>query len=343
VIHSLASSLGIAAVVRCLGDRFRLDRRRPWRLRRRGAHPLLILPYHRVAPGPDELLLLPTRPDVFEAQIAHVTERYRVRPLEAALDALFAGELPPRSAAITFDDGYRDNLEYAYPILRKYNAPAPIFLATDFIGSGRVPPHDEIVRAVRRAGVLSARMEWKGRLVEFRFDSPAGLSAAIACLMGWLRACDVRETAALLSQVADLTRSSPGRSEAPAMLSWDEARSLRGDIITFGSHGRSHVACARLTRDQLDAELSGSRAVIERELGAPVRLFAYPFGKPGDIGPQVPEAVARAGYDYALTTVGVPADTGCDRFAVPRGGPVWETRAGAFAARLAWWRFAAGG
>jgi len=57
----------------------------------------------------------------------------------------------------------------------------------------------------------------------------------------------------------------------------------------------------------------------------------------------VPEAVARAGYDYALTTVGVPADMGCDRFAVPRGGPVWETRAGAFAARLAWWRCAAGG
>ncbi|HOW19347.1 MAG TPA: polysaccharide deacetylase family protein [Phycisphaerae bacterium] len=342
MIHSLASSLGIAAVVRRLGDRFRLDRRRPWLRRRRGAQPLLILPYHRVAPAPDDLLLSPTPPDVFEAQIAHVTGCYRVLPLEAALDALFAGGLPPRSAAITFDDGYRDNLEYAYPILKKYNAPATIFLATDFIGSGRLPPHDGIARAVRRAGVSSARMEWKGRLVEFRFDSPGGASAAIACLTGWLRACDSHETAALLSQVAEITKSSAGEREAPAMLSWDEARSLRGGIIAFGSHGRSHVACARLTREELDAELSGSRAVIERELGARVRLFAYPFGKPEDIGPHAPAAAARAGYEYALTTVGAPADMGCDRFAVPRGGPVWETRAGAFAARLAWWRFARG-
>jgi peptidoglycan/xylan/chitin deacetylase (PgdA/CDA1 family) len=343
VIYAVVNSLGIAAVVRWLGDRFEVDGRGRWPLRGRASQPLLVLPYHRVAPQPDDLLLSPVHPRVFEAQVAHVTRHYRVLPLDGALDQLFAGGLPPRAAAITFDDGYRDNLQYAYPILKKYGAPATIFLATDFIGTGRLPPHDEIARAVNGARVGSARAEWKGRAVDLDLDSAAGRAAAIAVLTGWLRGSDSRETKALLSQVGEITRVDPSGRAAPAMLSWDEARSMPGEIIAFGSHGRSHVACARLAPEELDAELRGARVTIERELRTRVRLFAYPFGKPEDVGPRAPEAARRAGYDYAVTTVGQLADRGSERFAVPRGGPVWEARASAFGTRLAWWRLSANG
>lgn len=335
MIPAVANSLGAVAVLRALGDRFVLDRRRRWPFRRRGSQSLLIFPYHRVAPQPDDLLLAPIPPEAFETQIAHLARHYRVLPLDVALDLLFAGQLPPRATAITFDDGYRDNLEYARAILERHAVAATIFLATDFIGTGRLAPHDEIARAVNHAGVQSGRIVWKGENVDLQFDAPGGRAAAITRLTGWLRPCNAEETKALLALIEEATKARVSDCRPAAMLSWDDVRSMQGGLIAFGSHGRSHVACGRLSLAELGAELAESRAIIERELATRVRVFAYPFGKPPDIGPQAAAMVRDAGYDYALTTVDQAASLASDRYALPRGGPAWELRPAAFAGRLA--------
>jgi peptidoglycan/xylan/chitin deacetylase (PgdA/CDA1 family) len=341
VIYEFINAMGVPAAIRRLGDRFGADRRRPWKLGRRHAQSLLVLPYHRVGPTPDDLLMAPVHPDVFAAQMAHLTRHYSVLPLEEAIDRLFDGSLPARAIAITFDDGYRDNLQHALPILKRYGAPATIFLATDFIGTDRVPPHDEIARLVKHADARSGHLRWGVETAEFRFDTAPAREAAIGRLTGWLRAADADETPTLITTLRDITKAVLPNSESPAMLSWSEVRSMADGLIAFGSHGRSHVACGRLTREQLTAELSGAQAIIERELGRRARLFAYPFGKPGDIGPLAHNAVEQAGHDYALTTVDAVAGRASNRLAIPRGGPVWETRPAAFALRLAWRHLAA--
>ncbi len=332
--HALANALGLAALLRRLGDGFEFGGPQGrWPRRRRG-QPLLILPYHRVAPEPDDLLLKPVHPSTFEAQISHLAAYYRVLPLEAALDQLYAGSLPPRAVAITFDDGYRDNHAYAYPILKKHGVPATVFLATDFIGTGRIPPHDEIALAVRRSRVLAARLLWRDRVADLRLDSETARRAAIEQLTGWCRAAGADETVELIARLRAVTES-PDDPPPGVMLTWDEVRAMAGGVVAFGSHGCSHVACAALSLERREAELREAKARIESELSRPVRVYAYPFGKPSDIGPEAPAAVRRAGYDYALTTVGRPAGPRGDRYLIPRGGPVWETRQAAFALRMA--------
>lgn len=334
MIQAILNSRGATAVLRGLGDRFIVDRGRRWPLRRRGPEPLIVFPYHRVGSEPDDLLLTPIAPAAFEAQIAHLARCYRILPLADALDRVIAGTLPRRAVAITFDDGYRDNLEHALPILRKHGAPATIFLATDFIGTGRVPPHDEVMLAARLSRVPSARLPWKDAAIELRLGTPDDRRTAGERLAACLRGATASDTRELLASLRGITQSPPGDARTE-MLSWDEVRSMRGDLIAFGSHGRSHVACAALSPDELGEELRASKEIIERETGMSVRLYAYPFGKPADIGPHAAEAVRRAGYDYALTTVDGLARPGGNPYAVPRGGPVWRTDAAGFAASLA--------
>src|SRR4029453_9293701 len=74
-----------------------------------------------------------------------------VLPLAEAVERLYAGTLPPRAACITFDDGYRNNLTVAAPILRARGLPATVFVSTGYIGNGRMF-NDTVIESVRRAG-----------------------------------------------------------------------------------------------------------------------------------------------------------------------------------------------
>lgn len=105
---------------------------------------LRVLMYHRVAP---EAAALVVSPESFARQQELLASDYRVVSLEQVLTAVRGGgELPARAVLLTFDDGYRDNLEVAKPILDRYGHPATVFVPTDFVGFPRPLPHD-----VRRA------------------------------------------------------------------------------------------------------------------------------------------------------------------------------------------------
>jgi peptidoglycan/xylan/chitin deacetylase (PgdA/CDA1 family) len=97
---------------------------------------LSILIFHRVLARPDPLS--PDEPDVveFEAQMRWVRSWFNVLPLGAAIDRLYAGTIPPRALAITFDDGYADNEELAAPILARLGLSATFFISTGYLGGG---------------------------------------------------------------------------------------------------------------------------------------------------------------------------------------------------------------
>lgn len=99
----------------------------------------LIICYHRVKNEADSYLR-PTKVSDFDHQMGYLSTQYHPMSLERMVQCLRDGViLPPRAIAITFDDGYRDNYESAYPVLQKYRVPATIFLATDFIETGVLP------------------------------------------------------------------------------------------------------------------------------------------------------------------------------------------------------------
>ena len=116
-----------------------------------------MLAYHKVSYDPHPFFK-PVPPDVFEQQMQFLSRCYRVMPLEELMERNRMGDVPPRAVAITFDDGYRDNYEFAFPVLRRYRLPATIFVTTGAIDNCDVLWHDRIFDSFRFATVERAQL-----------------------------------------------------------------------------------------------------------------------------------------------------------------------------------------
>src|SRR2546425_2450989 len=116
-----------------------------------------VLAYHKVSYDPHPFFES-VPPDVFEQQMQFPSRCYRVMPLEELMERNRIGDVPPRAVAITFDDGYRDNYEFAFPILKRYRLPATIFVTTGAIDNSDVLWHDRIFDSFRFATVERAQL-----------------------------------------------------------------------------------------------------------------------------------------------------------------------------------------
>lgn len=289
---------------------------------------LLVLIFHRVLPQPDPLL--PDEPDLasFTAEIDIVRSMFTVLPLAEAVDRLFARSLPPNAACITFDDGYANNLTCAAPVLEARGLPATVFIATGFLGGGRMW-NDTVIESVRCAGEeLDLTEIGLGR---FELSDLVARRRAAQSLIAALKYLRPEERERTASRMADaLGRELP----SDLMLSPAQVKELVRRGIDVGAHTVSHPILTQVDEAAARREISASRAALEDLTGAPVRLFAYPNGYPGrDFGRLHVEMVREAGYAAAVTTAWGPCRPGSDRFQLPRLRPA-ETSAVRFAGRL---------
>ena len=134
----------------------------------RGAAPITVLTYHRVDHDPADYNAI--SPEIFDRQMACLKKHYRVIGVRELLEILRSGQNLERSVVITFDDGYRDNLTNAAPILRKHGLPACFFLSSGFIGTDRAFPHD-LQRLGRGVPTLSWDEVWELRRQGFDIGS----------------------------------------------------------------------------------------------------------------------------------------------------------------------------
>jgi peptidoglycan/xylan/chitin deacetylase (PgdA/CDA1 family) len=283
-----------------------------------------ILYYHRVveAVGPYDLGLSVSVAN-FERQIAHLTARYDVLPLETLLDRVAAGErLSPRALALTFDDGYRDNYTLAWPVLARHRCPATVFVTTGHVGGSRLFWWDRVVSLVVRADAAAVRtlVEDPGLPGDLRraIAELAGRrsGAAAASLVGGLKRAgrSAREAALALIE-ARLARPEFDTGRGRVFLSWDEIRAMAAGGITFGSHTHSHRVLPELTPEEAEEELAVSKRLIEENVGIPVRMLAYPDGC--FAGP-VKALARRLGYVYGLQTRRDFEGSEVDPYAIPR-------------------------
>ena len=270
-----------------------------------GAHRLTVLAYHRIRePSEFEFFepVISATPTDFARQMDVIKERYNAISLADFVSWMDGtGSLPRNPVLITFDDGYRDNLEHALPVLRDRELPAVLFLATEHVD--RSEPffwdaaaysfrHSETHRAHlpilgRRSWESSDRMcdEWieaaKHEPLNRRTEATAQLCRTLGCVMS-------------------------STAYAGEILTWDEVREMAGQGFSFGSHTVSHSILAGLASSEALRELVESRERIEDELGEPVRVLAYPNGSPADFNATI-EGIARAaGYSAAFTLVPGP-------------------------------------
>ena len=282
--------------------------------------------YHRVTfrrrAGFEGNAVIEVAPDRFERQIAFLATSHRCLSLPDATDLLRDGRLPERAAIVTFDDGYRDNLLAALPILERHGVPATVYVTTGLVDGSVRPWWYELEEILSRRSELTVRCD--GSLLRWDLGSARAKTRAFADLSRSARGGDQAAFARLLEAVHDVAgegnggapRSStatPRTSNATAdqadigqeklFLSWDEIATLDAHpLITIGAHTMTHPALARLEADAARAELAGAKAVLERRLGHPIEHLAYPFGTPAEAGPREFALAAAVGYRTAFTT-----------------------------------------
>ena len=207
-----------------------------------------------------------------------------------------------RFACVTFDDGYRDNKQWAYPILKRAGVPFCIYVATSFADRlGKLwwlALEQVIARNTRFALVMN------GRETHFDCADVGAKLEAFEKLYWWLRGLPSEQT--LLATVDDLAARygvDTAASCAELCMDWREIGELARDpIATIGAHTVNHAMLAKATEAQVRAELSNGRAVIEAALARAPAHLAYPFGDPTTAGPREFRIAAELGYKTAVTT-----------------------------------------
>jgi peptidoglycan/xylan/chitin deacetylase (PgdA/CDA1 family) len=290
---------------------------------------LTVLFFHRVLGVPDPLL--PDEPQAaeFERLVRWLRGQFRLLPLGEALQRQRDGRLPAGTAAVTFDDGYRDNLDVAAPVLQRHGVPATLFVATDFIDGGLMW-NDRVIEAVRASPLAALDLGALG-LPAVDLSGPVRKRAAVVALLSALK---YRPPAQREADVDAFVRLSRATALPRLMMNAGELRRIAELGFDLGAHTCSHPILAQLPDDEAQRELQGSRERLEGLLGRPVRLFAYPNGRAGrDFDARHARIAAAAGFDAAFTTEPGVCRSDSDRWALPRFTP-WDRRPGAFQLQL---------
>lgn len=277
-----------------------------------------ILLYHRVADiGPDPLGLAVT-PEHFAQQLEALAAGWTPAPLEAVI----AGEAGPHAVAITFDDGYHDNLVHAAPALAAANLPATLFASTSHIATGVGYWWDGVEATLAGAAtsdILTLDLPEGTRA--WAPTTPSERAAVGAHVHAALRTRDRATTAGALAQLrawAGNQDAAPHDRDRP--LTPDELVTL-ARTFTVQAHGRTHLSLAHAPAPVRAGELSGSADDIASWLGEPRRptVFSYPFGVPGvDVDHATQAAARAAGYTHATVNAPGLVDATTDPYALPR-------------------------
>ena len=295
-----------------------------------GKSGLMVLIYHRVLPRPDPML--PDVPDaaMFAMQMAAISRYFRVAPLLQALDELQQGRLPAPTVAVTFDDGYADNLDVAFSVLQHFDVPATVFVAPGFLDGGLMF-NDAITEIFRQAPAGLFDLQPFG-LGNWQLGDWASRRQAANKVTLQIKYQTLAERQSLIARLAQFAGAA---LPDDLMLSSEQLRRLnQAELIDIGAHTVNHPILARLDDAAAEAEICGSKVQLERLLGESVELFAYPNGKPGnDYLPQHVSQVQGAGFRYALSTSEGVARNPNALFEVPRLSS-WDRTPLRFLARM---------
>jgi len=275
------------------------------RLRSRGT---LVLLYHRVADLPSDPWSLAVTPRHFAEHLEVLCAMARPVPLRVAAE----GRAPRRAVAVTFDDGYADNLHAAKPLLERRGVPATVFVTTGGLDDGRELWWDELER------VAPEERAYRDLWQRLRALAPAERRQTLDALL----------ERAGLDAAPRLTHRTLTADELVALTA--------GGLVEAGAHSVSHSRLADLDADGQRAEVAGSRARLAEILGRPPAAFSYPFGGPADYSEETVRLVREAGFSHACANAPGLARRGADPFRIPRVY-VTDCDGGGFAERLAGW------
>lgn len=280
---------------------------------------LAILRYHAIC-GPEGYAYaepgICISPAAFEAHVAYLAARYHVMPLPEAVARLNHGKpLPLNAVAITFDDGYADNL-WAAGVLRRHGVTATFYITAGCL-SGEAPfwP-SEIRQMVARITAPAIRLKDTSRDIVIACGTEAERRLAIRTLARLFKSRTIPVRESLRDQLRELAGGSAATSP---MLTWAQLAEMHRLGMTIGAHTLTHPNLPNAGPSDAWTEIAGSKARLERELGTPVTMFSYPNGGAERyMTDEIAQMVRKAGFDAAATSRNGFAGRRSDLFALER-------------------------
>lgn len=275
---------------------------------------VVILTIHGVMDERDEPSWQPLRPrlsrDKLDEYLRVLSKRYHFVSLMDAVDML-QGRRPMRtySLVLTFDDGYRNNLTHAVPILQRYNAPAIFFVPTGFLDKPRPFWFDRLDYALQRAQLGCREV----RIGSFTTHIEGGTKEALRESFKRMRRTAKKQQMSdhdflrEMEQLAVQLEAESGWALSDvqnddnwsAIITWEQIGKIKDDSVTIGSHTVDHVRLGLVDAEDARDQLSRSKRDIEIHTGKPCTCVAYPVGSYSE---ETIELAKESGYACGVTT-----------------------------------------
>jgi len=276
-------------------------------------------------------------PDFLEKQLGNLSRYYQFITLNEAVEML-SGRKPvrPNCMVITFDDGYKNNINFAMPILRKFNAPATIYLATEYVSKQKPFHIDRLDYALQTIDLKGRKFKIKDSFVEYNTSSRQALTRSYLNHRLAIQSASKNEQDYLerLDALAQELETESGDSifgnflqnDWVNILTWDDIRNYEYDDVQFEGHTVHHYKLALLRPDQIREELSASMNEIKKQTGNECKHVCYPVGS---FNQTTIDIAKKCGYLSAVTTEIGLNEVGCDLFRIrrmpfPNEGDIWS-------------------
>jgi peptidoglycan/xylan/chitin deacetylase (PgdA/CDA1 family) len=265
----------------------------------------LIFMLHQVRPERENAFapnrILEVTPEFLDAVLDQVEEAgLDIVSLDEAARRLREGD-DRRFVSFTFDDGYRDNREFAYPLFQRRALPMTIYVPTDYPdGTGELwwLALEEIVERADEIELCR-----NGDLWRLPVATAQDKTKSFDQIYWWLRGLDEATQRQVVRALCDRYEIDMARSCRELIMDWDELRELTSDpLVTIGAHTKAHYAVAKLSVEKAIDEMGGSADRIEQELGTRPAHFSFPYGDAASAGPRDFALARELGFKTATTT-----------------------------------------
>jgi peptidoglycan/xylan/chitin deacetylase (PgdA/CDA1 family)/SAM-dependent methyltransferase len=283
----------------------------------------LVLSYHQVGRRSPDPLNVSVAEELFSAQMEELRRSWNPLSLDALVEGLAQGNLPRRSVAVTFDDGYAKVLSIALPILERFQIPATVFVSTGYLDGKTEFWWDDLQRIVWESKSEPAGWRQLPGEVRMRFYPGMPREDAFGILHYELRSLPpeaIRAEVKSIRRQARLKDAAP-REDVRPLTARECAQLAENKLIAIGAHTMRHAWLAALPESAQKSELADSRRTLEKLLKRPVRAVSYPYGSRESETTATLRLARELDFEYACANVKAAVHGGSDRFWIPRVTP----------------------
>lgn len=307
-------------------------------------HPrAVILLYHRVTILDSDPQLLSVSPENFAQHLQVLNRNYQILSLKELVKKVAEDNIKHHSVAITFDDGYADNLNEAKPLLEKYGIPATVFVTAGKIGDHQEFWWDDLERILLKTVNLPEKLaltinsqSYNWELGEsahldkitslalndwnvLKSENPTPRHQIYRSLSSILRTLPTETRKQLIQEIVNQAQIELTGRLSHRMLTESEVQELaKGGLVEVGAHSINHPVLSSISQPEQELEIHQSRKKLESILGTSVTSFAYPYGTKSDYNSQTVATVKNLGFDCACSNFAEVVWRGSARFELPR-------------------------